>query len=172
MKNLLSCFRIIQLRYKLYIFAVLLFISLPWLIGGIVGCGKQAKLISSCGAQIAEQMAWLGNKDEICKKFDDACNRLKGNKSLKKSLMSFVEKAASRCNCKYELSNERRHRIDDVSISSVNAMLHNTSLPEFVHFSEAIIGDGIRISDVNFLAGKDGNLNIKCLVEAVLLGER
>jgi hypothetical protein len=171
-KNLLKWLKIIHLRYKLYAFVLLLFVSSFCLVRSVSGVKKRANLISSFSTLVSEQALWLDRKDEVYEKFDDACEHLKGNKNLGNSLMGFVEEIASEYDYKFELSDEPGRKIDEVSISSVSATFHNISLPDFIYFSDAIIGDGVRISSVDFTAGKDGSLNVRCLVEAVSLDEK
>ncbi|MDR1255496.1 MAG: hypothetical protein LBJ94_01020 [Puniceicoccales bacterium] len=130
------------------------------------------RTISCYNDLAAKQSEWLEGADEISRKFDDAHERLKSNRNLGSSLMSFIEKVAAESGCKFELSDERRYGVNEITIASVNAALRSVSMAEFVHFSEAITCDGTRMGDVHFTAAKDGNLNVKCLIEAVFLGER
>jgi hypothetical protein len=137
-----------------------------------VVCGKkQARCALFCAGSIGEQTAWLERGDEICAKFIAARGRLKNSKISSNTLMSFVEKIASECGCHYELSNECKRKIGDISILSVSANFAGITLQEFIDFSEAITVDGVRIGNADFMSGKDGTLSIKCSVEAMVLDE-
>jgi hypothetical protein len=111
MKKFFKFLRVVHLRYKPGIFTALTFVSSFYLVHYVARGRKQSQLIASCGAQTLGQEMWLGRKGEISQKFDDTCSKLKSSENLNDFLMDFVEKAASECDCKYELSNEHSHRI-------------------------------------------------------------
>ncbi|MDR2721035.1 MAG: hypothetical protein LBB15_01980 [Puniceicoccales bacterium] len=163
--------RVVRLRYKLSAFVVLLFMPTSCLIYCVIHSYRQSQLISLRNKQVLEQEMWLRCKEEIFRKFDEACDKLKSGKNFGNFLMDFVEKAASDCDCQYELLAEYSHRAEGVLIASVSAALHNITMAKFVHFSNTIAANGARMNRASFVGNKDGNLDVKCLIEAASLDE-
>lgn len=171
-KLFIKYFRMLNIRYKAYIFAFL-FCSV---LGIIYFCSKFYKYISIefsvCKTVLNEQNAWLNKRDDIFAKYDETITKLKQN-SIKysTSLMSVIEQCTSDLECQYELSNEKHIPFEDIIISNVNVNFYGITLASFIKFSNMINVDGITLTNLNLHVVPNGSFNIKCLIESIVLNQ-